>query len=252
MINYCIEFFLEDSDEMHHQDRADRRSECLDLSMTFSSLVTSQYTQYVFLHAQTILEFISEYLHVYTIENYSFEVFLTSSLHILFVLDVNNLELSFSYLGMIYGRLLDLINSKSDSLKIVVINLLRFYINLGAQRDDDEVSNVSSFLHKASRIQATLYDTISSMNLMLPLSQISLLLDESRNYENDYNPNSFGLWAYINLNADLAWLELHNLQPVEQSIDSQDVSSQSQDKPRKKSKNKFTQTIQNLHRHIFE
>ncbi|KAI8900902.1 hypothetical protein BC833DRAFT_580124 [Globomyces pollinis-pini] len=190
LVNYCIEFFLEEKSDDIVFDRADRRSECVYLSLCFTHLTGSTFTQNILIHAETLLHFLSTYLNLYLVENSSFEYFLTVSAKLLLLLDVDRLDLSFEFLKSIIGRLITLSTSRNDTIKLCCINLFRIFLIIGMQREDDQNHSPSTFISLSYRVWNTLESKIEARQIhIIPMQNFHFLIEEIefRNIPNSTN-----------------------------------------------------------------
>ncbi|KAJ3326194.1 hypothetical protein HDV06_000070 [Boothiomyces sp. JEL0866] len=226
-VDYCIDFFLKESEIQPTFDRADRRTECLDLATCFSAIVGATFANSVITDANELLTFISQYISLYQIENLSFEQLLNTSIKILLFLDIDNLDLSFAFLKAIFHRLIDLYSSKNENLKLAILRLFRIYISIGNQRDVEEEG--PGFLKNCYRL-LNLMTAMDKQPPIIPLNTIHIL-DESICSQKPYSDNIILSWTFINLLAELCLLEIKN--PNEFSSQQ---SSDSSERPRKKSK----------------
>ncbi|KAJ3000566.1 hypothetical protein HDV02_004861 [Globomyces sp. JEL0801] len=190
LVNYCIEFFLEEKSDDIVFDRADRRSECVYLSLCFTHLTGSTFTQNILIHAETLLHFLSTYLNLYLVENSSFEYFLTVSAKLLLLLDVDRLDLSFEFLKSIIGRLITLSTSRNDTIKLCCINLFRIFLIIGMQREDDQNHSPTTFISLSYRVWNTLESKIEARQIhIIPMQNFHFLIEEIefRNIPNSTN-----------------------------------------------------------------
>jgi hypothetical protein len=230
LISYCISFFTEDPENVSTQDR---RGECADLAMVFCHLVTCQWTDSVMEHADHILKFISQYIKRYSFENSSFEIFLNTAIQVLLLLDVDQLDLSFQFVKAILPRLIDFVSSKTESLRLASIHLLRMYIVMGSDREEDDV-----FLRNASRMQAKLYDYITKHTIApIPTLVFHQLLVKP-DYEKEFPSGLMASWAYVSLFADLCWLETHSCKDRTESQSTESQSTLIAERPNKRIRTK--------------
>ncbi|KAJ3261955.1 hypothetical protein HK103_003798 [Boothiomyces macroporosus] len=227
IVDYCMDFFLKESELQSTFDRADRRTECLDLATCFSAIVGGTFANSVITDANELLTFISQYISLYQIENLSFEQLLNTSIKILLFLDIDNLDLSFAFLKAIFHRLVDLYSSKNETLKLAILRLFRIYIAIGNQRDVEEEG--PGFLKNCYRL-LSLLTSLEKQPPFIPLGSIHIL-EESICTRNMYPDTTILSWTFINLLAELCFLEIKN--PNEFASQQ---SSETVERPRKKSK----------------
>jgi hypothetical protein len=239
LISYCISFFTEDQENSSAQDR---RGECVDLAMVFCQLVTCQRTDSVMEHADHVLKFISQYIRRYSFENNAFEIFLSTAIQVLHLLDVDQLDLSLQFVKSILPRLIDFLASKSESLRIAAVNLLRMYIVMGSDRDEDDI-----FLRNATRVQAKLYDHISKHSISPIPTLVFHQLLTSPDYEREFPSGVLSSWAYVSLFSDLCWLEIHASKDQTESQSTESQTTQISGRPMKRMRTKlFKSYPQNL------
>ncbi|KAJ3272971.1 hypothetical protein HDV01_004877 [Terramyces sp. JEL0728] len=227
IVDYCMDFFLKESEIQPTFDRADRRTECLDLATCFSAIVGATFANSVITEANELLTFVSQYISLYQIENLSFEQLLNTSIKILLFLDIDNLDLSFAFLKAIFHRLIDLYSSKNDNLRLAILRIFKIYIAIGNQRDVEEEG--PNFLKNCQRL-INLMASLEKQPPIIPLGHISLL-DESISNHHACSDSTVLSWTYITLMAELCFLEIRN--PNE--FNSQNTPDPTE-RPRKKSK----------------
>ncbi|KAJ3372394.1 hypothetical protein HDU91_003440 [Kappamyces sp. JEL0680] len=248
--DFCVKFFLA-TDPAKQSTPMDRRSECVDLASSYCILVSGSYDANVARqleapdHAGKILVFISKYISLYSVENQAFELFLETALRVLLILDVNDLEVSFSFLRRMIFRLLEFLRSKNEGIRYWSLNLLRAYVSIGSQRDesDEERSGVQSFLSTCSRIQRDVFAMLESNTASYchSLDHFGLSVEIKPGKETVSDSECFSL-AILQLAADLCWLSLQqkSSESAQTAVDlpSGSVTPSSEDGqgPRKKSK----------------
>lgn len=207
-------------------DRIDRRSECLDLSICFSLLVSCCHESEVLNNAQTILSFINKYLLLYTIENQSFELFLGASLHLLICMDVNQLDVSYTFLRGMLWKLLELFKSKNETIRHYAINLIRIYISIGTQRSEEETSR-NSFLYTNTRIIKELMIMLQGhQTLHVSLDQLILLDDNTHpTAKSVLSDSTCYIVSFIHLCSDVFRLSLQTQMEEMQEDAAADIQS---------------------------
>ena len=228
LIDFCIDFFLSETLEKENTLLlADRRAECLDLATCFCLMITcDSYKNDVMQHNSVILKFISKYLSSYSTETPSFELFLTAALRILLIMDVNDLDFSIKFLKAMLWKLLEFLKSKSESMRLCVVNLLRLYISIGARCvNHHEDSSKTSFVYSTNRIQKEIFVIIESSHTHLTLENVHRIFD-SNPREQVKEPFSFSK-SLLSLASDLGWLsvqssEIDNLESLSPTQDSED------------------------------
>ena len=211
--SFCVRFFLDDSAK--GETEADRRPECMDLSVCLSVLITSSKNKTDMLNnSSKLLKLIQKYVCLYKVENNATEYFLAAAQKLLFLIDVNNLNLSYRFLNHILWRLLDLIKSKNENTRNLVINLLRTYISIGSFRPDIEGEEPKSkqLTYESIRIQKEILNILENTPMDIPIEYLFIL--ETNNLpscEKIILPQHICYnWSLLNLAADLSWLILQS------------------------------------------